>query len=148
MPGAADLADDREEPLDLVVRQHRRRLVEHQHAAAALPALQRRGDRDHGALDRRRGGQRAVDVEVDAEAREHAVGLALLLAPADAAAAPAGEAAVQREVVHGVQLEHEAEVLVDEAQPVGARRGRASNGAAVELGDGCPGRRRGSRRAS
>src|SRR3954451_17746765 len=60
-----------------------------------------------------------MDVEVDAEAGEHAAGLALLLAPMDAAQRTAGEAAVQREVVHGVELEHEAEVLVDEAQAVG-----------------------------
>ena len=45
----------------------------------------------------------------------------LLLAPAHAARRPASEAAVQREVVHRVELEHEAEVLVDEAQPVGHR---------------------------
>ena len=121
MPALADLADHREQPLDLVVRQDRRRLVEHEHAAAALPALQRRGDRDHRALDRRRGGERAVDVEIDAEAREHAMGLLLLLAPAHAAHRSASEAAVQREVVHGVELEHEAEVLMDEAQAVGHR---------------------------
>ena len=145
---APDLADHREQPLDLVVRQDRRRLVEHEHAAAALPALQRRGDRDHGPLDRRRGGQRAVDVEIDAEAREHAVGLALLLAPAHAAHRSASEAAVQREVVHRVELEHEAEVLVDEAQPVGRPPCPSSNGVAVELGHGCRGRACGSRRAS
>ena len=117
--GAPDLAHHREQPLDLVVRQDRRRLVEHEHPAAALPALQRCGDRDDGALDRRRGGERAVDVEIDAEAREHAVGLALLLAPAHAAGRSASEAAMQREVVHGVELEHEAEVLMDEAQAAG-----------------------------
>ena len=132
---AADLADHGEQPLDLVVRQHRGRLVEHQHAVAAVPALQRRGDRDHRALDRRGGGQRAVDVEVDAEAGEDAAGLALLLAPADAAQRAAGEAAVQREVVHGVELEDEPEVLVDEAQPV--RDGVAERERlAVELRDG------------
>ena len=118
---APDLPDHREEPLHLVVRQDRGRLVEDEHSAAALPALQRRGDRDDRPLDRRRGGERAVDVEIDAEAREHAMGLLLLLAPAHAAHRSASEAAVQREVVHGVELEHEAEVLVDEAQPVGHR---------------------------
>ena len=119
MPAPADLADHREQSLDLVVRQHRGRLVEDEHAAAALPALERRRDRDDRPLDRRGRRQRAVDVEVDAEAREHAAGLLLLFAPAHAAHRSAGEAAVQREVVHGVELEHEAEVLVDEAQPVG-----------------------------
>src|SRR4051794_4160223 len=74
-----------------------------------------------------------MDVEVDAEAGEHATGLALLLAPMDAAQRTAGEAAVQREVVHRIELEHETEVLVDEAQAVGdgvAERERH----AVELG--------------
>ena len=78
-----------------------------------------RGDRDHRALDRRRRGQRAVDVEIDAEAREHAAGLALLLGPAHAAGRSAGEAAVQGKVVHRVELEHEPEVLMDEAQAAG-----------------------------
>ena len=130
---APHLADHREEALHLVVRQDRRRLVEHEHAAAALPALQRRGDRHHGPLDRRCGGQRAVDVEIDAEAGEDAVGLLRLLAPAHAAHRPVREAPVQREVVHRVELEDEAEVLVDEAQPVGDRVPEVERGA-VELG--------------
>ena len=38
---ALDLAHHRQQPLHLVVRQHRRRLVEHEHATAAVPALHR-----------------------------------------------------------------------------------------------------------
>ena len=53
-----------------------------------------------------------------------------------AAAGAAGEAAAQREVVHGVELEDEAEVLVDEVQALAAPRGPRANGVAAELGDG------------
>ena len=49
MPASAHLGDDLEEALDLVVGEHGRGLVEHEHAAA-LPALQRGGDRDDGPL--------------------------------------------------------------------------------------------------
>ena len=131
----ADLADHREQPLDLVVGQDRRRLVQDEHAGAAVPALQRRGDRDHGPLDRRRGRERAMDVEIDAEALEHSMGLALLVAPAHATQRPASEAPVQREVVHGVELEHEPEVLVDEAQIVRHRAAEVEP-RPVELGHG------------
>ena len=128
----AHLGDHLEEALDLVVGEDRRGLVEHQHAAA-LPALQRGGDRHDGPLHRGRGGQRAVDVEVDVERREHPSGLGLLLPPQDPAAEAASEAAVEREVVLGAQLEDQAEVLVDEAQAV--RHGPAHlEGDTVELG--------------
>ena len=55
--------------------------------------------------------------------------------PANAAAEAADEVAPQREVVHRVQLEHQPEVLVDEAKPVGhvvTERERLAR----ELGDG------------
>ena len=75
---APDLAHDLQELVDLGVRQHGRGLVEHEHAAAALPALQRGGDGDDGALDGRRVHQRVVDVDVHAEpADERASGLLL-----------------------------------------------------------------------
>ena len=131
---AAHLGDHLEEPLDLLVRQHGRRLVEDQHATA-LPALECGRDRHDGPLHRGRGGQRAVDVEVDVERREHPTGLDLLLLPEDPAAEAASEAAVEREVVLGAQLEDQAEVLVDEAQPVG--HGPAHlEGDTVQLGVG------------
>ncbi len=59
-----------------------------------------------------------MDVELDVEALEDPIGLLLLLSPPDAAGGAADEAASQREVVHRVQLVHEPEVLVDEAQPL------------------------------
>ena len=134
---SAHLGHDLEEALDLVVGEHGRGLVEHQHAAA-LPALQRGGDRHDGPLHRCRGGQRAVDVEVDVERREHAAGLGLLLAPQHPAAEAAREAAVQREVVLGAELEDQAEVLVHEAQAV--RHGPADlEGDTVHLGVRAPG---------
>ncbi len=115
------------------MRQHGGRLVEDEDAAAAVPVLQRRGDRDDGPLHGRRLRERPVDVQVDVEALEDPMGQLLLLAPADAAAGAAGEAAAQREVVHGVELEDEAEVLVDEVQ---ARRDLVAQGErlAAELG--------------
>ncbi len=113
----ADLRHDVEESLDLVVREDRGGLVEHENAIA-VPALQRRRDRDDGPLDRCRGGERAVDVEVDVERGEDPAGLLLLLAPQHAAAEAAGEAAAQGQVVLGAELEDQPEVLVDEAQAV------------------------------
>ena len=74
------------------------------------------------------------------------MGLALLLAPQDAPAEALGEAAVQGEVVLGAQLEHEPEVLMDEAQPVGHHVPEVE-GLAVELGRRCRGRAGDSRRA-
>ena len=106
-----------EQPLDLVVWQHGRRLVEHEHAAPSLPALHRAGNRDDRPLDGRGLGQRSMDVELDIEALEDPVGLPLLLAPADAPRGSADEAAAKREVVHRVELVDEAEVLVDEPKP-------------------------------
>ena len=66
---ALDLADESEEALDLVVREHRGRLVEHEQPSPALPALQRRRDRDDRALHRRRQSERKMDIEVDTELR-------------------------------------------------------------------------------
>jgi hypothetical protein len=113
---ALDLAHEVEQPLDLLVWQQCRRLVEHEHALAALPPLQRTDDRHDRALHGRGLCQWAVDVELDAEALEQAVGLLFLLAPADASGGAADEAAAERQVVHRVELVHEAEVLMDEAQ--------------------------------
>ena len=124
---SAHFGDDLEESLDLVVGEHGGGLVEHEHPTA-LPALQRGGDRHDGPLHRGRGGERAVDVEVDVERREHPTGLGLLLAPEHPATEAAGEAAVQGQVVLGAELEDQAEVLVDEAQPVGDRPGRPRTG--------------------
>ena len=118
MPRLRTRRDDLEEAFDLVVGQHGRWLVEHQHAAA-LPALQRGRDGHDGALHRGGSGQRAVDVEVDVERREHPVRLRLLMAPEHPTRATAGEAAVEGEVVQGAQLEDQAEVLVHEPQAVG-----------------------------
>ena len=115
---ALDLAHHVQQPLDLVVGQHGRRLVENQHALAAVPALEGAGDRHDGALNRRRLGERPVDVEVDLEALEDAMGLALLLAPADPSGEAADEVTAQREVVHRAELEDQTEVLVDETKPV------------------------------
>ena len=69
-----------------------------------------------------------VDVEVDVERREDPTGLGLLLTPQHPAAEAAGEAAVEREVVLGAELEDQAEVLVDEAQAVRHRPGRPRRG--------------------
>ncbi len=76
-----------------------------------------------------------MDVELDVEALEDPVGLLSLLGPADAAAEAPDEVAAQREVVHRVQLEHETEVLMDEAQTVGDRVTERKR-LARELGDG------------
>ena len=50
---------------------------------------------------------------------EHPMGLGLLLTPQDPTSQAAREAAVEGEVVQGVQLEDQTEVLVDKAQPFG-----------------------------
>ena len=57
-------------------------------------------------------------------------GRAILLSPLHPAEATPGEAAVQGQVVDGVQLEDEAEVLVHEAQPASV-----AVRAVAELGD-------------
>ena len=117
--GVAQVAHDLEEPFDLARREHGRGLVEHEHPTAGVPALQRGGDGDDRALDRRGLGQRLGDVEVDGERREEPASQSGLLAPPDAPEAGAGEAAVQGQVVDRVQLEDQAQVLVDEAQAGG-----------------------------
>ncbi len=114
--GAAHLAHELEEALDFVVREHRGRLVEDEEAAPPVPSLQRSGDGDHGALDGCRLAQGAVDVELHAEAREHASRLHRLLPPMHASASRTPVAASQRQVLHRAQLEHEAEVLVHEPE--------------------------------
>ena len=82
-PRLAHLPDDGEQTLDLVVGKHRRGLVEHEQPSAAVPALQRGGDRDDRALHRRRRGQRLMDVDVDGEALQQPARHSLLLAPQD-----------------------------------------------------------------
>src|SRR5215217_4100122 len=99
-------------------REHRRRLVEHEHAMTALPALDRAHDRDDHALDRSRLRERAVEIDLDAETGEQLARDALLLGPADAPQAAAHVGAAQREVVHDPELENVTKVLMDEAQPV------------------------------
>ena len=118
-PRLAHLPDDGEQTLDLVVGKHRRGLVEHQQPSAAVPALECGGDRDDRALHRRRRGQRLMDVNVDGEALQQLARHSLLLAPQDPTTEPLGEASMEGEVVLSAELEHEAEVLMDEAQALG-----------------------------
>ena len=134
-PAPLHLTHHREQALDLVVWKDRGGFIEHEHAAAAVPASERSCDRDDRPLDGSRFRERAMDVELDVEALEDPVGLLDLLGPADAAAEPPDEVAAQSEVVHRVQLEHETEVLMDEAQTVrdGVTEGKRFT---RELGDG------------
>jgi hypothetical protein len=60
-----------------------------------------------------------MDVDVDAEALQQLARHLLLLAPEDPTPEPLGEAAVEGEVVLRAELEHEAEVLMHEAQAIG-----------------------------
>jgi hypothetical protein len=60
-----------------------------------------------------------MDIDVDPEPRQQLARHLLLLAPQDATAEPSGESAVEGEVVLRAELEHEAQVLMDEAQAVG-----------------------------
>ena len=115
---ATYLGDDLEEVADLVGRQHGRRLVEHEDAAAAFPALQRGDDRDDHALHGREQRHRPMDVDLEVEPLQQLAGLAGLLAPVDRAEAAAGERVAKREVVHHAELEHEPEVLVHEVEAV------------------------------
>ena len=118
---ALHLAHHRQQPLDLVVGEHRGRLVEHEHSTASVPALKCARDRDDRPLDRRGLGERAMDVDLDVEALEDSVGLLGLLSPANASAEAPDEVAPEREVVHRVQFQHQPEVLMDEPEPVGHR---------------------------
>ena len=90
-PGLLDLFDDGEQTGDFLRREHRGGLVQNEHATAAFPTLERRRDRDHCALDRRRLSERAMNVEIDGEARQDPIRLGLLLAPEDPATGAAGE---------------------------------------------------------
>ena len=105
--------------MDLARWQHGGRLVEHQHATVTVPTLQRGGDGHDRSLDRCRLGQRLVDVEIDGERCHQSARCSLLLSPLHSPEASTGEAATQRKVVDGVQLEDEPEVLVHEAQASG-----------------------------
>ena len=85
-----------------------------------VPTLQRGGDGHDRSLDRCRLGQRLVDVEIDGERCHQSARRSVLLSPLHSPEASTGEAASQRKVVDGVQLEDEAEVLVHEAQASGS----------------------------
>ena len=149
----AQVADDLEQATDLARWQHGGGLVEHEHAAGRRPnpAARRRWPRScarpvspwtaaGGCRSRRR-----TAPSVGAPARSAP---ATVTRPKRVRAKPPS----QREVVDGVQLEDEAEVLVDEAQAAGMRRacrGRArlmSTGSpsshAVRRGRGCGSRTR------
>ena len=102
----------------------------------AVPALQGGGDGDDRALDRRGLGQRLGDVEVDGERRHQPPGRSGLLSPPHAAEAGAGEAAVQGQVVDGVQLEDQARGPGGRSS--GGRRGRACRGRAASISTGSP----------
>ncbi len=112
----AQIADDSEQPMDLVRWENGSRFVEDQHASFAVPALEGGGDGDDRALDWRRLRERLVDVEVDGEGRHQPACGADLLTPSDPAHTATHVAAVHGEVLDGVHLEDEPEVLVHEAQ--------------------------------
>ena len=78
----AEPAHDREEPLDLVGRQRRGRLVEDQH-----PGLDREGlgDLDQLLVRHRQAPDRGADVELDVELGEQRLGLPAHAAPVDGA---------------------------------------------------------------
>ncbi len=84
---------------------------------------QRARHRDRGPLARRQSTHGPADVEVVAEVAHCAAGPSPFLAPANQAE-PAGFVAVtQRQVVDCVKRRDETEVLMDETQPGGIRRG-------------------------
>ena len=122
----AHAADRVEERVHLGLGQRGGRLVEHQQAGAGLPLPQGPGDRDAGAF---RGGEvadRRADVEAEAERPDHLARRAALAAPPDSRADAGVEAAAQRKVLGHVQVVDQGKVLVDEAQPGGARGGRVA----------------------
>src|SRR5262249_9192115 len=110
----ADLADQLEQVADLLIRQSGRRLVEDEQAVLLHAAVEGPGDRQHASLG---GGELlrgcgAVDLE--AEAFEPLLrGLALTtIGKPPRTKVPAAEG----EVVDGVEVVDQPEVLMDEAQ--------------------------------
>ena len=79
----AQAADDREQPLDLVGRERRGRLVEDEHARLDRERL---GDLDQLLVRHRQAADRRADVEADVELLEQRLGLAAHLAPVDRSA--------------------------------------------------------------
>ncbi len=120
--GVRDSPGERVQPLGFGVRQVRRRLVQDEHLGRAVPGGQSAGHGQRGALAHGQAVDRAADVEVVAELGQRRTHALALLPPADAAA-EAGVSDAEGEVVHGVQVVDEAEVLVDESQPERLARG-------------------------
>jgi len=98
-------------------------LVEH-HDPTRLPAGAQRPRYGHsGALRRAQAPDGDPDVEVETELAQLRPGFAAGPGPPDAAGAVEGEPAAEVDVVDGVEVVEQPEVLVDEAQPGLIRRG-------------------------
>ena len=118
-----------EQSLDLVAREHRRRLVDDEHSSF-LSVMKRARDRDSGSLGGGQVADRRIDVDVVPELAHPNVRRTPFGLPVDAAETTRLEADTEREVLDRTHPMHEAEVLVDETQPRAARRGGAAE---VEL---------------
>ena len=115
-------ADQAEQPLDLGVRERRRRLVEEEDARALL-LVERPRDRDLRALDGAELGHGHVGMGGETDPRERLARPLALAAPADPPAAAGLVDAAETEVLEHGQLVDEPELLVDEAQSGAPARG-------------------------
>ena len=123
--------DDLEQAVDIVARQRRRRLVEHEQVGSVLPVDEGAGDRHRGPLRRWQVADRRLDVDVgEAEHVEGLAGATDLVAPADLAEPSHVVAGREGDVLDRAQRADEPEVLVHEADP-----GRGG-GVAVAEGEG------------
>ena len=130
-PLLLDIADRREQVLDLGPRQRRGRLVEHQDLRRLVGVPEGASDRDHRSLRGRQVADGAPDVDVvEAEGGEHAAGARALGRPADPSAPAGGEPATERKVLDQIQRVDEGQVLMDEPE---ARLARGGGGPEADL---------------
>ena len=119
------VADDREQALDLVRRERRRRLVEDQDARLDR---QRLGDLDELLVGHRQAADRRADVELDVELLEQGLRGPPRRAPVEDPE-PAGRGVADEHVLGDGQVREEARLLVDDGDAEGA-----GVGGAVDLG--------------
>ena len=124
-PARAQVPDDREQPLDLVGRQRRGRLVEDQDARLDR---QRLGDLDELLVGHRQAADGRADVEPDVELLEQGLRRPARGAPVEDPE-PAGRGVADEHVLGDGQVREQARLLVDDGDAE-----RSGLGRAVDLG--------------